>query len=102
GQRSFLYPAPGGQVPADLPRGVERIDFEQGYGFLLEPLATTGARTPLIIYAHGNSELALWSLDAFDEPLKRGFAVLIVEYPGYGGAPGAPSYESIGGTILAA
>lgn len=102
GQRSLLYPAPAGVVPEQLPSGIERVDFEPGYGFLLAPKERTVERAPLIIYAHGNAELALWSVDAFDAPLKRGFAVLIVEYPGYGGAPGDPTFESIRGTILAA
>ena len=57
---------------------------------------------PLLVFTHGNAELAHWSLDSFRYFRQRGVAVLLVEYPGYGGTPGSPSSDSIGKAVLTA
>lgn len=102
GQRKLLYPAPSVDLPKHLPANVEKIDLTTGYGLLLKPRTITAAPAPLLIHAHGNGELAVWSIDRFDMLLAQGFAILLVEYPGYGGAAGSPSYSSIKRTILSA
>ncbi|MEO0948288.1 MAG: alpha/beta hydrolase [Cyanobacteria bacterium J06641_5] len=101
-QRKLLYPAPSAEVPEDLPVNVEKIALPAGYGLLVKPRHASQTPMPLLIHAHGNAELAFWSMQRFDELLTRGFAVLLVEYPGYGGAAGKPSYESIRQAILSA
>jgi len=52
-------------------------------------------RTPLVIFTHGNAELAEQWVGQFAEPLSWGWAVLLLEYPGYGRSTGAPSEQSI-------
>ena len=68
-------------------------------------LAPTGALdrpAPLLLWSHGNAELATDWVSAFDEPRSWGWAVLLLEYPGYGRSPGAPSERSITAAALAA
>jgi fermentation-respiration switch protein FrsA (DUF1100 family) len=50
---------------------------------------------------HGNGELADYWTGEFDEPRAWGVGVLLVEYPGYGRAPGAPSEKSITESVRA-
>lgn len=102
GQQQLLYPAPPFELPEVLPPGVEKIDLATGYGLLLEPDSGSERPLPLLIYAHGNGEVAFWWTAAFEALLARGIAVLLVEYPGYGGAGGSPNSNSIEKTMLAA
>lgn len=103
GQRKLLYPAPAADLPQDLPANVERIELAAGYGLLVKPDDRADKRpAPLLIYTHGNAEVAFWSLELFTALLTRGFMVLLVEYPGYGGATGNPGYDSIERTVLSA
>ncbi len=70
------------------------IELDAGYGLLLLPKGS-GAPSPLVIYFHGNGEVAYWSIESFRSFLDLNVAVLLLEYPGYGGASGSPSQESI-------
>ena len=96
-QRSMLFPMPP-PMPGDPEKRVEVIrakaDNVEAYGLFLPPRATTGPAA-LIMFMHGNGELADYWVDEFDVPRQWGFGVLLVEYPGYGGAPGSPSEKSI-------
>ena len=58
-------------------------------------LPTMGARgpAPLILFTHGNGELATDWLNRFDAARRDGFAVLLVEYPGYGQRRGCSTPE---------
>jgi fermentation-respiration switch protein FrsA (DUF1100 family) len=73
-----------------------RVTFDGGeaYALFLPPRGQQG-RAPLLMFMHGNGELADYWAREFDEPRAWGVAVLLVEYPGYGRAPGAPSETSI-------
>ena len=102
GQRKLLYPAPFVELPENLPSNVEKIDLAEGYGLLVKPKEPSDSPRPLLIYTHGNGEVAFLAIELFEELLAQGFAVLLVEYPGYGGAAGHPSYESIRKNILSA
>jgi len=95
GQRSLLFPAPNFRLPDNLPPNIEKIELDAGYGLLLMPEFRLKQKVPLLIYAHGNAEVAIWSADSFAELLQQGIAVLLLEYPGYGGAEGSPGFESI-------
>ncbi len=94
GQRSLLFPAPNAAVPLALEDRVERVDLEIGQAFLGLPF-DRGGPSPLLVFAHGNAELAYWSIDSFSQFRANGIAVLFLEYPGYGGAPGRVSAVSM-------
>ena len=96
-QRSLLFPVPAFS-PADPGPAAEIVRVSRGgteaSGVFLAPRQTSG-RAPLIMFMHGNGEIAdLW-IEDFEAARSRGLAVLLVEYPGYGRAPGAPSERSI-------
>jgi uncharacterized protein len=103
-QRSLLYPIPQRQpnLAEGVPRG-EVVRFTapgaSTYGFFLR--ARAPAPAPLIIYSHGNAEIAADWLGDFRE-VQDWASALLVEYPGYGGADGAPTERSIIDTMLAA
>jgi len=102
-QRSLLYPVPNRQPNLDG-TSVEkvRLDVRGGstYG-LFVPARPLPAPAPLIMFSHGNAEIAGdWLLD-FTE-VRRWASVLLIEYPGYGGADGAPTEASIVETMHAA
>lgn len=61
-----------------------------------------GPPAPAVIFAHGNAETALDWAAPMRSVAAQGVAVLLVEYPGYDGTPGAPSQASITGTMVAA
>jgi len=101
GQRALIFPAPAFKLPEPLPAGIEKLSFRSGYGLYLPP-KDAQKPFPLVIYAHGNAEVAYWSVFRFKPWLERGYGVLLLEYPGYGGAPGKPSFDSIREAALAA
>lgn len=103
GQRSVMFPRPWGATPVSL-GPAERVEFGSppALGYLLPPSGKTERPFPLIIFAHGNAELAEMWIDQFDEVRSWGWGVLLLEYPGYGGTPGSPSEKRIRQAALAA
>ena len=107
-QRSMLFPMPP-QVPPGPPEGAEevRVKFDGGQAYALylpprdRPLRDPSGPAPLVMFTHGNGELADYWLEEFVEPRGWGVGVLLVEYPGYGRAPGSPSEKSITESMLA-
>ncbi|MGH7586590.1 MAG: alpha/beta hydrolase [Gemmatimonadales bacterium] len=107
-QRPVLFPAPfarsfssdaGAASSAGFVEPVRRDGFK---AILLLPEARFEGPHPLAIFAHGNGEVAdLW-VGEFGPVRSRGTAVLLLEYPGYGNAPGSPSERSIRAATLAA
>ena len=97
-QRAMLFPAPPPR-PLSPSRGVEPVVIDGsagGYQALLLPShAATRTRSPIVIFAHGNGELAADWIDEFEPMRDWGWSVVLLEYPGYGGAPGTPSETSI-------
>jgi pimeloyl-ACP methyl ester carboxylesterase len=71
--------APGGTSP----QGYVRPDF------------TASAPRGTVIFFHGNGESAWLWVGVVEPMMKRGFRVLLYEYPGYGGRPGVPSEKVI-------
>ena len=56
---------------------------------------------PVIVYAHGNAgSLAFYAFE-LNMMADWGFGVMAVGYPGYGGAPGAPSEDALAGAASA-
>lgn len=96
-QRSMLFPMPA-YAPGDPGKAAEVVrikgDGIEASALFLAPRAVDGP-APLIIFTHGNGELADFWIEEFEVPRSRGFAVLLLEYPGYGRAPGTPSEQSI-------
>jgi fermentation-respiration switch protein FrsA (DUF1100 family) len=102
-QRSMLFPMPP-QVPPRPPEGAQevRVKFDGGeaYALYLPPIEARGP-APLLMFMHGNGELADYWTEEFLVPREWGVGVLLVEYPGYGRAPGSPSERSITESVLA-
>ncbi len=101
-QRSMIFPAPDVELPGQLPDFVEHVPLEEGYALLLSPSLPVRTAAPLLIYAHGNAGSAVWQMHQMIELRDAGFYVLLLEYPGYAGAPGSPSLKSIERSALAA
>ena len=68
---------------------------------MLPSLDTAQGRSPVVIFAHGNGEVAADWIDEFEPMRAWGWSVVLLEYPGYGGSPGTPSESSIRDAALA-
>jgi fermentation-respiration switch protein FrsA (DUF1100 family) len=99
----MLFPMPA-SVPPRPPDGAEEIrvkhDGGEAYALYLPPREPRGA-APLLMFMHGNGELADYWAEEFVVPREWSVGVLLVEYPGYGRAPGSPSEKSITESMLA-
>ena len=95
-QRSLLYPIPQRQ-PNVANSGAEIVRLAvpgaSTYALFLPARGALGP-SPLLIFSHGNAEIAADSISDFKEATAWASALLI-EYPGYGGAGGAPTERSI-------
>jgi hypothetical protein len=96
-QERIVWQPPGPPYPAD-PAEVRRVTFtardgQPLFGYLVgEPAASPAAS--LVIVFHGNADLAVWVIPWARELSRRtGRRVLIPEYRGYAGLPGATTYE---------
>jgi fermentation-respiration switch protein FrsA (DUF1100 family) len=104
-QRGVIFQPPMARrasVPVDA-RSVELL----GRGgrveaWFLRPTTDGTGPAPLLVFTHGNAELIDNFVDQFVVPRAAGYAVLLVEYPGYGRSAGNPSEASIREAILAA
>lgn len=105
GQRVIMYPAPAA-VPPPLADRAEVVSLTLPAGtveaLFLPPSVGRATPAPLMIFAHGNGELADYWIDAFGPPRSWGWNVLLLEYPGYGRSEGSPSEASISTAALAA
>jgi fermentation-respiration switch protein FrsA (DUF1100 family) len=77
-----------------------KFDGGEAYALYLAPRGS-GARAPLLIFTHGNGEIVDYWTEEFDVAREWGIGVLLVEYPGYGRAPGSPSERSITESLAA-
>ena len=107
-QRRFIFPRHLVRTPpadASDTSGIDRIWLTSRAGrtetWLLPP-ETGASPAPAVIVAHGNAELIdHWVVEV--AALRRlGFAVLLVEYPGYGRSEGSPTQASVTETFVAA
>ena len=105
-QRALLFPAPSLAGAPARPSDAKAVWLEIAGGsveaWYLPPLAGVRAPAPLLLFTHGNGELIDYWPSAFEEPRRRGLAVLLVEYPGYGRSGGAPSQPAVTAAVLAA
>ncbi len=89
-QRALLFPAPSER--AHWTGKGELIDVPGG-----TPMLWRAATGPVVVHFHGNGE-QIASIGWLGEELaQRGVSFAAVEYPGYPGAAGTPSEESIVG-----
>jgi hypothetical protein len=101
-QEKFIFPI-GLIAPASkqAPRGVESIWVESEPGvkveaWLLPPMTGTRAeKAPAVIYCHGNAELVDHCVERVQGWRERGFAVMLIEYRGYGRSGGRPGQAGI-------
>lgn len=108
-QRSVLFPAPP-VTEGSLPRWVEIVRLPHAGGnvdAIFLPATGDAERTadgqrPLVMFFHGNAELAEYWIGEFEAPRTWGWSVLLVEYPGYGRSAGTASERSITETTRAA
>ena len=109
-QRSMVYP--GTRIGERPPLAADRADREilwldTGFGrveaWLLSPRGGDVENpAPAVILGHGNAELIDSIPKGFLGLRDRGYAVLLVEYPGYGDSAGEPSVETVTQTFVAA
>ena len=103
GQRLMVYPAAWLPAPAGVPPA-EVVSLpaasEEFHGLFLSPPDGTPEPFPLLIFAHGNGELADHWVDQFAPVRGWGWGVLLFEYPGYGRRRGSPSEATIRRAIL--
>lgn len=100
GQRGILFPAgirgTGiGVEGIELIEGVTAVEFDGCPAVLFAP-PTLVTDSPILIVAHGNAEIIEDWFDLAEAFNRAGSGVLLVEYPGYGGAPGKPGRDTIG------
>lgn len=101
-QRDLLFPIPDYPVPNSPALGVEKIQLGDAYGLFVKANKSGSQPQPVLIFSHGNGELAYWLQGDFDAIVDQGISVLILEYPGYGGNGGSPSHASISAAVLLA
>ena len=96
-QRSLLFPGTLIQVAAQPPAvpGLEVLRLQIAganiEALFLPSTQHTPGKQAVMIAAHGNGEVADFTLSAFEGFRQRGIGVLLVEYPGYGRSTGKPS-----------
>ena len=106
-QRRFIFPRHLVRTPpppSDA-SGMERIWLETRAGrtetWLLPPENDPGP-APAVIVAHGNAELIDHWVGEMGALRRLGFAVLLVEYPGYRRSEGTPTQGSVTEAFVAA
>jgi pimeloyl-ACP methyl ester carboxylesterase len=103
-QRFVTFPSPpaGSANPAARTAAGGRIVWLDVDGARVEAwlLPAQGTAAALIIYSHGNGELIDMRAADFDALRAAGYAVLQVEYPGYGRSAGSPSEASVTAALV--
>jgi len=107
-QRFVTFPRPPDSAWNPAARGVaggEQLwldaDGDRVEAWLL-PARARDSNAPLVIYAHGNGELIDMRAQDFTPLRTAGYAVLQVEFPGYGRSAGSPSEKSVTAALVAA
>lgn len=100
-QRAMMFPGTARTAAAELarlPPGAELLAIPASFGAVRAVFlrsARTAERAPAIIFMPGNFEFVDQLVRAFPHVTGLGVHVLLVEYPGYAGAAGKPSYASL-------
>ena len=107
-QQSILFPAASNdlyQFRSTLPKGSQLIEMRSSFGKVRAvywPASKLISRAPAIIYMHGNFETVENSFDMIQPLVDAGIAVLQLEYPGFDGADGEPTYAALSESSVAA
>lgn len=105
-QRYLLFPIAScipAPFTATLPGYATLVELPVSYGKARAIFLRGSDRAaPAILYTHGNGELIEQHVRGYDALRARGYHVLLLEYPGYGGADGEPGYDTIVEASLAA
>jgi pimeloyl-ACP methyl ester carboxylesterase len=93
-QRDFIYPAPK-EIPA-RPAGFEDIRIATADGLTLRAFhRPTRSGLPTLIFFHGNGSDIEGGEYATRALAVQGYGILLPEYRGYGGNPGAPTEQGL-------
>ncbi|HCF25063.1 MULTISPECIES: alpha/beta fold hydrolase [unclassified Novosphingobium] len=88
-QRSLIFPAPSLPWPEEA--GFETVSYRTEDGLTLRGLYRAAQPgQPTIVFFHGNGDSLSGSLVSTELYAAAGHGLLLVEYRGYGGNPGAP------------
>src|SRR5438105_13214055 len=106
-QDRLAFPAPGAKLPDPKRLGVEngeRVELVSGdgtklVGWYLTPKSPTSAGL-LWFYGNGETVAAIWPIVREFQP--PGTAVLVLDYPGYGGSAGRATETAMYGAADAA
>lgn len=108
-QRYVTFPTPPASAWNAAARsavGGEQVwldaDGDRVEAWLLPAGRGAAVAAPLVIYAHGNGELIDMRATDFGPLRDAGYAVLQVEFPGYGRSAGSPSERSVTAALVAA
>jgi fermentation-respiration switch protein FrsA (DUF1100 family) len=109
-QRQLIYyPDPSAVPPAaDVIAGARDVTLHTSDGlelsawFLPAPAAPRPVDDMAVLFAPGNGGNRLGRADFAVELQRRGFAVLLMDYRGYGGNPGSPSERGVAADAIAA
>lgn len=100
-QQQIVWPM-SAEEPVDrpVPRGAELVwmenkDGSRIEGWLFRPPPETQAPVPSVIFFHGNNEVIDHCLEFAERYPANGYALLLVEYRGYGRSTGSPAREPI-------
>lgn len=105
-QRDALFPGQDRPIQISDPSAVDvpglmmarfptALGEEAGFAWYIPPAENLSAPAPVVIIGHGNGEIADDWVESVGGLQERGYAILILGYPGYGHAQGSPSKESI-------
>ncbi len=93
----FPPPAPGPPVAEPITHWLDLDDGQRVESWLYLPKGATAAQpAPVVIFFHGNGEVIDLQHAILDGYLRRGVAVFLPEYRGYGRSGGKPGQKAIG------
>lgn len=98
-QTRLIFPGASLRHRAEViraPAGGERVEVPVSFGHALGVYwPPVGASAPAIWFAHGNAETATNSFERLQPLVQQGFAVFVMEFPGYADADGSPTFASV-------
>ena len=107
-QRALLFPianeehhAYRGLLPHDATLAGLKTSYGEGRAIFLPALNAKGP-APAVVFTHGNAEIVDDMAGGMEALRRQGLHVMLMEYPGYSGADGMPTRESIDETSAAA
>ena len=100
-QRTILFPAASDDrhpLAEKLPKGAQQIELPGSFGkvrAVFWSAQTSSGRGPSVLYLHGNYERIEDSFALVQPLVRAGVSVMQLEYPGFGGADGEPTFGEI-------